>query len=315
MNLHEKTGVVTIPKFLDGISFNENGQLALAASNLNGKTWDGVIAVFNDAHFAPNIPHIDNGSLNESGCTAIDWIDTENIVTSTDAGTIEIWKKSESLMLENSVVFAEHNDVCSSISVLKQTKHLVSGSWDGSIKIWDLQTDAALHTIMYHADKVLDVTWDTNSVGIFASASEDGTVKVYDNRNEGKPGCLLLYNQISHPTCLSWKSSNYVFGGFNNGEIILLDLRYPCSCPLRVIKAHRKSINKLISIENLIISASNDFSVKMHNDFECVYENDRHSDYVQDLALQDNTKSVWSCGWDGVLFEHKIYAQAVDFVD
>ncbi|XP_065672479.1 methylosome protein WDR77-like [Hydra vulgaris] len=306
MDLHEKTGVAAIPKFLDGISINENDQLALVASNLTGKLWDGVVTVFNNVNFAPHIPHIDHGSLNESGCTSVKWIDLNNIVTSTDDGTVEVWKVNDTPNLEASIIFAEHNDVCSSVSVLNQTKQLVSGSWDGSIKIWNLENEQALHTIMYHTDKVLDVAWDTNSVNVFASASEDGTVQIHDNRNEGKPDCLWFYNPINHPTCLTWKNGNCVIAGFSNGDISLLDLRYSCSSPLKNFTAHKKTVNKLVYVDSLIISASDDFSVKMYDDLKCVYENVRHLDYVKGLAYQESSKSIWSCGWDGVLFEHKV---------
>merc|ERR1719318_34338 len=165
----EATGVYNLPKFFDGITFNESNQLALVSSNLTGKFWHGAIGVFNDAKLAPNMPHLDYAAMNEAGCLDVVWIDAERLAVATDNGTVDVWKLKESPVMENIIMLDEHDDICSSVDISRHSGQLLSGSYDHTIKIWDLEVDLSINTIILHLDRVLDVKWCKQSHSIFAS--------------------------------------------------------------------------------------------------------------------------------------------------
>jgi WD40 repeat protein len=75
---------------------------------------------------------------------------------------------------------------------------VVSGSSDGTLKVWDLATGQNLRTLSGHDDAVraLAVTGE----GRVVSASEDGTVKVWDLSREA---CLATLPFDSSPMSLA----------------------------------------------------------------------------------------------------------------
>ena len=301
----DTTRLNSIPKYNDGIAFNENGQLGLIASNLISRNWNGAIAIFDDAKFAPNIPHMDYGAVTESGCTDLAWINSTRIVVATDSGSLEIWNLKEQPCIEQSVLLSEHADICSSVSVSQQTKQIISGSWDNYIKIWDLEVDLSINTLLIHSEKISDIEWNEHCANVFASASEDGTVRIYDNREVEKPVFTLHTEKIHYPTAIAWLEENKLVCGNSNGDISLCDARKASETTLTV-RAHEKSINEMVIASNSkIFTASEDTTVKMFDsNFVEVYCDKRHEDYVTSVAVNTKDNSIWSCGWDGKIFLH-----------
>lgn len=304
-SLEDLTGINKIPTHFDSIDINENGQLALGASNLTGNFWNGVLTVFNDPSFAPNIPHVDYGCLNEAGCTHVEWIDNERVALSTDAGTVEVWKLKDTPSIENILTLSEHDDVCSSLSVSKQSQQIVSSSWDCCIKLWDLQVDLSINNVILHNDIVLDVKWNPTSPDVFASVSRDGNVVVYDNRRE-KPASVCKYTEKTHPTCLNWINETKLCIGYDNGDVSILDLQ---NTDVNVsFQMHKKTINDICYIPNLnqIVTASDDMNARRfdinHGDKESVCLT-KHTDYVRSIAVHDD--DVYSAGWDGQILNSK----------
>ncbi len=59
---------------------------------------------------------------------------------------------------------------------------LAAGDWSHEIRVWDADSFAPLHTLEGHAAAVFDVAFRPGDAALLASASADGTVKLWDAR-------------------------------------------------------------------------------------------------------------------------------------
>jgi len=296
-----------IPQYLEGLSFHEStGQLAVASSNLTGRDWDGAVTIFDDAKFAPNLPHLDYGYKTEAGAKAIEWINESRLVVSTDAGCLEILDLKERPNLENTLRLIEHGDMCSTVSVNKQTEQLLSGDYDSIIKLWDLEVDMSINTFNLHSGVVHQVKWNQNSKETFGSVSEDQHVMLYDNRKDERPALCVGKSRMYFPTCLEWLSSDEMAVGLSNGDIVFYDVRN-LSEEKKSIKAHAKYITTIVENNGIIFSGSEDCYVKGHDIklFDSVYSSKNHTDYVKCLCVNPKDNTLWSCGWAGQIFCHE----------
>jgi WD40 repeat protein len=66
----------------------------------------------------------------------------------------------------------------SSLAFSPDGRWLVSGSWDKTIKIWDVQAGREVQTLAGHDHPVYSVAFDSRGQWL-ASGSEDGTIKLW----------------------------------------------------------------------------------------------------------------------------------------
>jgi hypothetical protein len=66
-----------------------------------------------------------------------------------------------------------------SVSYSPDGRYIASGSYDGTIKIWDATTGALVRTLTGHSDWVFSVSYSPDGRYI-ASGSRDGTIKIWD---------------------------------------------------------------------------------------------------------------------------------------
>ena len=66
---------------------------------------------------------------------------------------------------------------------------LASGSWDGTVKLWDVETQTNIGTLTAYGTGVLSVSFSPNGE-ILASGLWDGTVKLWDVETQTNIGTL-----------------------------------------------------------------------------------------------------------------------------
>lgn len=71
-----------------------------------------------------------------------------------------------------------HSDVVKSVVISPDGKTLVSGSYDKTIKVWDLATGKVLHTLLGHSQRVTCIAISPDGQ-ILASGSYDRTIKLW----------------------------------------------------------------------------------------------------------------------------------------
>ena len=102
-------------------------------------------------------------------------------------------------MYELESTLSGHSNWVRAVAVFADGKRVMSGSYDGTVKIWDAETGEELRTLSGHSDWV-------NAVAVFADGKRvvsgcwDGTVKIWDVES-GAELCTLWH---SNPvTCVA----------------------------------------------------------------------------------------------------------------
>ena len=98
-----------------------------------------------------------------------------------------------------------HSDWVTSVVFSMDSQRLASGSWDNTVRIWDLATGKHLQTLEGHSDGVSSVVFSADSQRL-ASSSWDSTVKIWDpatgkqlqTLDIGRPLDRLSFDPISN---------------------------------------------------------------------------------------------------------------------
>ncbi|MCY2962747.1 MAG: hypothetical protein NT069_03695, partial [Planctomycetota bacterium] len=87
------------------------------------------------------------------------------------------------------VIFAGHGELVSAVALTRDGKTLVSGSWDHTVKIWDVETRKEKAELRGHQEPVTSVAISPDA-RLLATASTDGTVRIW-NVAEGTESAVL----------------------------------------------------------------------------------------------------------------------------
>lgn len=86
---------------------------------------------------------------------------------------------------------------------------------------WQVDKNA----LVGHTSSVEDIKWSPNEEHILASASADGTIRIWDAR---KKGCVLTFRASKvDVNCISWnpKATQFIVSGDDNGVLRIWDMR------------------------------------------------------------------------------------------
>ena len=75
--------------------------------------------------------------------------------------------------------FKGHSNFCFSCQFSPQGNLLVSGSFDETVKIWDVRSDECISTLPAHSDPVTSVSLNRDGTCI-VSSSHDGLIRIWD---------------------------------------------------------------------------------------------------------------------------------------
>ena len=127
------------------------------------------------------------------------------------------------------ILFLGHEGNITSIAITPDGRRGISGSLDGTLRVWDLSTRQCT-AVLEHGQKVraLSVSADGSLV---LSAGEDAIVKLWDlNHVE----CVAAFHAGDEITCLSQLTTSGTFAcGTRSGEIIVIRCKFcPDTAPL-----------------------------------------------------------------------------------
>ncbi|MBD2018428.1 WD40 repeat domain-containing protein [Microcoleus sp. FACHB-53] len=145
---------------------NQYSSIAVSSEgkNVAGGTEDGTIKIF-DRDIGKLIYILCGHSKSVLSVTFSP--DGQTLVSGGSDGSINIWRMSPSAETEDTIrqtqlwncvhTLTGHSSNVSSVAISSDGQTLASGSWDNTIKLWNLHTGKRLHTLDAHSSSVLSV--------------------------------------------------------------------------------------------------------------------------------------------------------------
>jgi len=127
---------------------------------------------------------------------------------------------NSSSLSDSLVEFKGHSNFCFSVKFSPQGNLLVSGSFDETVKVWDVRSGECISTLPAHSDPVTGVDFNRDGTCI-VSSSHDGLVRVWD---VATGECLkTIYADGNPPVSFVRYSPNgrYVLSGMLDGKLRL----------------------------------------------------------------------------------------------
>jgi guanine nucleotide-binding protein subunit beta-2-like 1 protein len=106
-----------------------------------------------------------------------------------------------------------HSHFVSSVSISKDSNFVVSGSWDKTLRLWDLNTFRTIKLFSGHTKDVLATTF-THDNRMIISGGMDKTMRIWNTKGENKHTSTEFDGWVSSLTHLKQgKDSSYIAVG------------------------------------------------------------------------------------------------------
>jgi len=240
--------------------------------------------------------------------SAISWSKPCNaLIAAEDSGDLKVYEVNNTdscQQISAAACLSDHSDIVNSVCSLEKSTCAITGSWDKTVKLWDLQNESSscVRTYEGHSRPVSSVAMNPTDDATFVSCSYDFSLKFWDVRTENAAEAMKLDYT---PFCATWSraNGNEIAVGHEEGVISLLDRRkltkdenvvkIDDSFPIHSISHSPKG--------NKIAFGSDDGVVRlMCLRDKSIYILGRHDDYCTTLAWEElGAETLYSGGWDG----------------
>ncbi|MHA1469420.1 MAG: hypothetical protein ACTSSP_02530 [Candidatus Asgardarchaeia archaeon] len=116
-----------------------------------------------------------------------------------------------------------HTSAISSVAWSPDSKLIVSGSGDETIKVWDAASGTLLRTLEGHTWQVKSIAWSSDGK-LIASGSEDNTIRVWDVRSGKEVTVKRLGSSVNSIDWAAVGGGDVVVAGLASGDMVLIFL-------------------------------------------------------------------------------------------
>lgn len=164
---------------------------------------------------------------------------------------LRIWRinEGEGVQLERLLNNNKQSEFCAPLTSFDwneaDPKRLGTSSIDTTCTIWDIERGEVDTQLIAHDKEVYDIAW--GGLGVFATVSADGSVRVFDLRD--KEHSTIIYESPNGQALLrlGWNKQDPRYMAtllMDSPKVVILDIRYP-TLPIAELQRHQACVNTL----------------------------------------------------------------------
>ncbi|KAL7895601.1 hypothetical protein HDV63DRAFT_106841 [Trichoderma sp. SZMC 28014] len=181
--------------------------------------------------------------------------------------------------------FCGHSDSVSSVAFSHDSKLILSGSYDQTVRLWDRTTGECLHTFLGHTDTVASVAFSHDSK-LVLSGSSDNTIKIWDSAAGARLHTLQGHSDPVRSVAFS-HDSTILASGSRDDTIKLWDsITGEC---LYTLRGHKDDVYSVAFSHDskLLASGSSDRTIRLWDSStgECLHTFESHIDLTMSIAF------------------------------
>jgi small GTP-binding protein len=207
-------------------------------------------------------------------------------------------QSEEAIETDDVKILEGHSASVEGVAISTDSKLIISGSVDKTIRIWDTASGNCLKVLEGHSAPVEEVAISTDSK-LIISGSEDKTIRIWDTASGNCLKVLEGHSDQVKGVAISADSKLIVSGSSDKSIRIWETANGNC---LKVLEGHSDSVYGVaISADSkLIVSGSSDESIRIWEtaNGNCLKVLKGHSDSVWGLALSTDSKLIISGSYD-----------------
>lgn len=217
-------------------------------------------------------------------------------------GEVHIWHTGLQTL---HIAWQAHTDTIIALAFSPNGRTLATGSWDGSVKLWEVQSGA----LLWHARRIKSINCVAFAPdgSMLASGESDGTIQLWNTHN----GAILQTLPHPHPVyAVTWASDGHLLAsGDFGGEIRLWQMRpgepEPAIC-VQTIPGHSNWVTGLAFAPDgsTLASASFDRTVRLWNvqSGQQLHTLTGHTDQVNRVVWSPDGSTLASCSYDNTIW-------------
>jgi len=105
-----------------------------------------------------------------------------NVLVNLESGQIHLWNLETNTLLHHYSGHQQHRFIIRSCFGLPDQSIILSGSEDSKLYIWHRDRERLVEVVSGHGATISCVAWNRNTSGMFASASDDKIVCIWERR-------------------------------------------------------------------------------------------------------------------------------------
>ena len=239
--------------------------LSLSSSALGGNEWHGELRIFDGSSKLDGFPTLGATELPCGSASNICFNEGRTIACAGDDGKVYFYGISDRFDLSSQGHVGPHDDIVHSVHANSTGFELVSGSWDKTVCLWDVESLRCTQTLQLN-DQVMGVRFLTDS--LIATLEREGSVSVWDARGSYE---LTARCKMNGSACsLVNMGRNHLIIGCEDGSVVEWT---PNPEFFQVIRKHNAAVHALAVCPDTerLLSGSDDGFVfgigKIHHDF------------------------------------------------